>query len=129
MTKKARKRVTRKKVARKKAATRSSSQTSLDQEYKRVKAMLKEADVRYVGRIPKEIPAGRVLMHNNVAFAGDRTPIGEEGFRVFTATKPLDGFVLCPCGWSGLEHYAHTKIIAAWRRKKRLAPANLQHRM
>jgi hypothetical protein len=94
--------------------------SEVEAQFKEVKARWKEADVRYVGRsIPKQIPEGRVLMHNLVPFAGDRTPIGEQGFRAFTATKPLDGYVLCPCGWSGLEHYAHRKIIAAWRRKER----------
>ena len=117
---KGRKKVSRKKVARKKVTP--SNPTLLDQEYKRVKAMFKEAGARYVGYIPKEIPPGRVLMHANVAFAGDRTRIGDQGFRAFiTATKPLDKFVPCPCGWSGLPHYAHARIVAAWRRKKRAA--------
>ena len=122
---KGRKKVSRKKVARKKIARKKvtpSNPTLLDQEYKRVKAMFKEAGVRYVGYIPKEIPPGRVLMHANVAFAGDHTRIGDQGFRAFiTATKPLDKFVPCPCGWSGLPHYAHAQIVAAWRRKKRAA--------
>ena len=120
---KGRKKVSRKKVARKKIARKKvtpSNPTLLDQEYKRVKAMFKEAGVRYVGYIPKEIPPGRVLMHANVAFAGDHTRIGDQGFRAFiTATKPLDKFVPYPCGWSGLPHYANARIVAAWRRKKR----------
>ena len=119
---KGRKKISRKKTARKKSARKKvtpSNPTLLDQEYKRVKAMFKEAGVRYVGYIPKEIPPGRVLMHANVAFAGDRTRIGDQGFRAFTATKPLDKFVPCPCGWSGLPHYAHARIVAAWRRTQR----------
>ena len=87
---KGRKKVSRKKVARKKIARKKvtpSNPTLLDQEYKRVKAMFKEAGVRYVGYIPKEIPPGRVLMHANVAFAGDSTRIGDQGFR---AAGPAD---------------------------------------
>ena len=56
---KGRRKVSRKKVARKKIARKKvtpSNPTLLDQEYKRVKAMFKEAGARYVGYIPKEIP-------------------------------------------------------------------------
>jgi hypothetical protein len=85
---------------------------------KSAEAKFKEADVRYVGRIPKKIPPGRVLMHNLVTLKKDR-PIGDEGFRAWTGIKPLEGFVPCPCGWSGLPHYAHPDVVSAWRRLKR----------
>ena len=68
--------------------------------------------VRYVpgGNIPNEIPAGQVLMHNDIRHE-KTTPAGDRGFRAWFAAKPLDGFVPCPCGWSGLKHYAHSDYV------------------
>ena len=38
--------------------------------------------------------------------------------RAFTGTKPLDGFVPCPCGWSGLEHYTPAFHVESYGGKK-----------
>jgi hypothetical protein len=55
--------------------------------------------------VPRSIPAGRVLMHNHVQHTIDM-PCGLNGFRAWTANKPLPGFKRCRCGWSGLPHYS-----------------------
>jgi hypothetical protein len=45
-------------------------------------------------------------MHNHVQHSLD-TPCGVNGFRAWTDTEPPSEFMKCPCGWSGLPHYAH----------------------
>jgi len=54
---------------------------------------------------------GKAHIHNS-----ERS--GTRGFRAFTGTKPLDGFVPCPCGWSGLEHYAPAFHVESYGGKK-----------
>jgi hypothetical protein len=86
--------------------------TRLQQWQIEVRKMRKRLKVRYLPRIPRKIPEGRVLMHNHVRH-GKTTQTGINGFRAWTAIKPYPDFVLCRCGWSGLEHYAskeHAKI-------------------
>jgi hypothetical protein len=70
--------------------------------------------VRYVSTfsVPKSVNAGRVLMHNHVAHTQD-TPCGVNGFRAWTDTEVPLGFVKCPCGWSGLPHYADREHVQA----------------
>lgn len=58
---------------------------------------------------PKRISPGRVLMHNHVIF---------NGFRAWTANKPYPGFVLCPCGYAGLKHYAKRDHVKKQRDPK-----------
>jgi hypothetical protein len=41
--------------------------------------------------------------------------VGVNGFRAWTADKPPPGFVLCPCGYAGLKHYAFKDHVAAYR--------------
>ena len=68
--------------------------------------------------VPKSVGAGRVLCHNHVRHTVD-TPCGLNGFRAWTDLKPPSKFVKCPCGWSGLPHYAwreHVKAIVKQRR-------------
>jgi hypothetical protein len=78
--------------------------------------IFKRMRVRYVNgtTIPKSIQEGRVLMHNMVRH-GSNWECGINGFRAWTATKPFPGFVLCPCGWAGLKHYATKGHVAVWR--------------
>jgi hypothetical protein len=73
--------------------------------------------LRYVngGTLPKSVGRGRVLMHSHVIHSPDMV-CGTNGFRGWTDTRPPAGFVLCPCGWAGLEHYAHRDHVAAYRR-------------
>jgi hypothetical protein len=70
---------------------------------------------RYVGRgVPRKIPPGRVLSHNHVTHGPD-WPTGPNGFRAWTNAKRLPNFVLCPCGWAGLKHYALKDFVAEYR--------------
>ena len=61
--------------------------------------------IRYVRRltVPKAVPPGKVLVHNQVQHEKD-TPCGWNGFRAWTQTSRA-GLVLCSCGWAGLKHY------------------------
>jgi hypothetical protein len=74
--------------------------------------MIETGDTRYVdeGTVPRSVPEGRVLIHNQVRHKAD-TPSGTKGFRAWTAAKPQIGFVRCHCGWAhGLPHYAHLDV-------------------
>jgi hypothetical protein len=64
--------------------------------------------------LPRTITAGRVLMHNHITH-GRGWGCGINGFRAWSDVKPPPGFVLCPCGWAGLKHYARRDHVAAWR--------------
>jgi hypothetical protein len=59
----------------------------------------------YNTNVPRRISPGRVLMHNHVKHTINM-PHGLNGFRAWTDDKPPKGFIKCPCGWSGLPHYA-----------------------
>jgi hypothetical protein len=77
--------------------------------------------MRYVRvfTVPKSIGKGRKLMHNDVMHTIDM-PCGANGFRAWTDTKLAEGFIKCPCGWSGLPHYAdpdHVKDVKATKGK------------
>ena len=68
----------------------------------------------FINGFPKSIGKGRVLMHNNVNH-GPNWPTGPNGFRAWTDEKPPLGFILCPCGWAGLPHYALESHVQAYR--------------
>lgn len=71
--------------------------------------------VRCIGpRVPKSVCAGRVLCHNHVQHKVD-TPSNVNGFRGWTDIEPPPSFVRCPCGWSGLPHYASRDHVEAVR--------------
>ena len=70
------------------------------------------------GTVPRKVPPGRVLMHNYIGH-GPYWGVGINGFRAWAADKPPEGFVLCPCGYAGLKHYAPKKHVAGWRDPKR----------
>jgi hypothetical protein len=70
--------------------------------------------MNYWKRVPKSVRRGRVLMHNHVRHSIDM-PCGVSGFRAWTDTTPPPGFVMCPCGWSGLPHYAAYSHVEATR--------------
>ena len=42
-------------------------------------------------------------------------PAVSTGFRAWTDAKRPAGFVLCPCRWSGLRHYAARRFVEAYR--------------
>jgi hypothetical protein len=89
-------------------------------EWKQLRAERKRNRIRYLrsGTIPNKIPPGRVLMHNHVMH-GPGWSCGINGFRAWTADKPYKGFLLCPCGYAGLKHYADRDHVKAWRDPKR----------
>jgi hypothetical protein len=62
------------------------------------------------------MPPGRVLAHNHIVHGTD-WPSGINGFRFWTwpsRSKPRH-FVLCPCGWSGLRHFARSGFVEDYR--------------
>jgi hypothetical protein len=61
--------------------------------------------------VPREIPAGFVLMHNHVQH-NTRTRSGTRGFRGWFQPAPWPDFMPCNCGWSGLPHYAKPRSEA-----------------
>lgn len=65
--------------------------------------------------VPRIIPEGRVLHHNHVQHESE-TPCGQNGFRAWTSPTPLDGFVPCPCKWSGLPHLALREHVNIYRK-------------
>jgi hypothetical protein len=71
------------------------------------------------GTVPKTIAVGRVLHHNHVQH-GPGTTCGVNGFRGWTYPAVMDGFVKCPCTWSGLPHYAAKDHVAVYRKDGRL---------
>ena len=61
---------------------------------------------RYVNKIPKKIPEGKILCHNHVQPAH---PINMNGFRVWLVDSS-DKWERCLCGWGdGIEHYKGKK--------------------
>jgi hypothetical protein len=61
--------------------------------------------MRYLERLPKTIPPGRILVHNFPPSPEQANCLGLNGFRAFTVPETVkEGFKKCSCGWSGLEH-------------------------
>lgn len=75
---------------------------------------------RYVSllAVPKSVGPGRVLCHNDVWHTVDM-PNGLNGFRAWTCDKAElpKRFIKCPCGWSGLPHYALAAHVKATKGK------------
>ena len=79
-------------------------------DYATEKSLLAEeatAGMRYVTGIPRKLPQGRVLMHNDVQHT-IAMPHAMNGFRAWTAPASPANFEPCKCGWSGLPHW-HAK--------------------
>jgi hypothetical protein len=53
--------------------------------------------------VPKEIPKGKVLVHNQVAHT-TRSRTAVNGFRAWFQDRTED-IEPCKCGWAGLPHY------------------------
>ena len=58
----------------------------------------------YVGSIPKSIPAGKFLFHNDIKH-GPKSKPGTNGFRAMFLSALNERHEECSCGWSGLKHY------------------------
>ena len=51
--------------------------------------------MKYLKKIPAELPAGEVLVHNSVR---PQYPLGRNGFRAWTQA-PAPCLVPCDCNW------------------------------
>ncbi len=64
---------------------------------------------RYVGRTPRAVPPGRIIVHNHVRPGGfPDVPVEFQGFRAWTDVPKPKGYrvVACRCGWApDLRHY------------------------
>ena len=66
----------------------------------------------YLRKIPKSIPAGFVLVHNQVSPPTRRS--GTRGFRFWYEARCNDAQLeVCPCGWAG-ELPVHYRVRKAW---------------
>ena len=61
-------------------------------------------DIDYLEEMPTVVPAGKILVHNNVVPA---KRIGSRGFRIWYASPDSAKYVVCDCGWASElgEHY------------------------
>jgi len=57
------------------------------------------------GSVPQATRSGWTLCHNHVRHTAN-TRCGVNGFRAWWVKVPPEHFVPCPCGWSGLPHFA-----------------------
>jgi hypothetical protein len=60
----------------------------------------------YLGVIPHEVPAGRIVVHNSVR---PTRWLGSRGFRAWLA-EPADEYVACDCAWApelGIHYRVH----------------------
>lgn len=74
----------------------------------------KKATKRYIGTIPKRVPAGMALVHNPVV---PTRSIGLRGFRAWVQSS-LAGLEQCGCGWAlELGKHYRTKAVAALGKK------------
>ena len=64
-------------------------------------------EIKYLTEPPTSIPAGRVLMHNIVAF-GPNQKLGLHGFHAWLAESGQPNQMPCDCGWAGLGPHVRT---------------------
>jgi hypothetical protein len=70
----------------------------------RARELERELGMHYVFMgVPKKIPTGNVLVHNNVKHRVN-TRSGTRGFRCWFQ-EPSDKLEPCGCGYAGLPHY------------------------
>jgi hypothetical protein len=62
----------------------------------------------YLTKIPAEVPAGRVVVHNNVR---PTRRLGSRGFRAWL-DEPHKRLVVCECGWAP-ELPVHYRVTRA----------------
>jgi hypothetical protein len=60
---------------------------------------------RYFSRVPKVVPAGRIVVHNHIRHTAD-TPPGANGFRAWTTPEPnlTRDYAVVPCGCDWATH-------------------------
>ncbi len=66
----------------------------------------------YLKKIPQQVPAGRVVVHNTVR---PTRHLGSRGFRAWLDV-PSPEIEVCPCGWAS-ELGVHYRVKDHWRRK------------
>jgi hypothetical protein len=67
---------------------------------------VRPSDIDYLDEMPTAVPAGRILVHNNVVPA---RRINTRGFRVWFASPEPNKFVVCECDWAP-ELGAHYRL-------------------
>jgi hypothetical protein len=66
------------------------------------------SELRYLSALPKSVPAGRIVVHNQVRPPGfPNIRLGFDGFRAWTEPEDAPERVRCDCGWAPQlpEHY------------------------
>jgi hypothetical protein len=58
---------------------------------------VRPSDIDYLEEMPTAIPAGKILIHNNVVPA---RRINTRGFRIWFASPDSNKYVVCDCGWA-----------------------------
>jgi hypothetical protein len=69
--------------------------------------------MEYLSKLPKAVPAGRVLVHNSVKPA--RT-LGTRGFRAWLSDPDPKNLEACDCGWAPTLG-GHYRVKGGRRRK------------
>ena len=70
---------------------------------------------RYLRRVPKVVPAGRIVVHNHVR---PMPVLGENGFRAWTEPEGTPDRVVCVCSWaSHLDEHDRVDLGAVQARK------------
>ena len=67
----------------------------------------------YLGRLPKAVPSGKILVHNHIRRPARSEDIGVRGFRVWLQlTAYDDDVVVCDCGWAPElgKHYITARL-------------------
>ncbi len=61
-------------------------------------------EIEYLEEMPVVVPAGKLLVHNNVVPA---KRVGSRGFRIWYVSPDAAKYVVCDCGWARElgEHY------------------------
>lgn len=67
--------------------------------------MTKPSNMRYLTKLPGEIPPGQIVVHNSVR---PTRRLNSRGFRAWL-DAPADQYVLCDCGW-GPELGDHYRV-------------------
>ena len=70
--------------------------------------------IRYLGRVPKEVPVDSVLVHNQVRFPGSPYPLGVDGFRAWLQRDSRDRLEPCDCGFAsqlGTHYRVRRKLL------------------
>ena len=68
---------------------------AIDASSKQVKA---ERAFDYIDELPKEVPAGRILVHNWIRPVAVRQ--GTRGSRYWLSSAGTTKYAICDCGWS-----------------------------